>query len=343
MNELLNVLYVQAQGAVLKLDHDAVRVDVDGEMCLRAPLTRLASIVVFGRVTLTPFLIERCAEDGRSVVWLDRRGRFKARIDGPTRGNVLLRQAQHRAADDPARRLAIARRTVAAKLHNSRALVMRSRRDADSPGDVSLLTRSGERLARSVERVAVASDVAALRGLEGEAARAYFAAFSAMIRTQRADFAFDGRTRRPPRDPTNALLSFLYALWLADCVGALEGVGLDPQIGYLHVLRPGRPALALDLLEEFRAAAADRLALRLINLRQIRPEHFESELGGSVSLTEDGRRIVIRALQERKLEETMHPVVGTKVVLGLVPHLQARLLARHLRGELGTYPPYVIR
>jgi CRISPR-associated protein Cas1 len=343
MNELLNVLYVQAQGAVLKLDHDAVRVDVDGELRLRVPLLRLASIVAFGQVTITSFLIERCAEDGRSIVWLDRRGRFKARIEGPTRGNVLLRQAQYRAADDPVRTLEIARRVVVAKLHNSRALVMRAARDTDEPAGVATLARVGERLARAIERTGAAPGVAELRGIEGDAARAYFEAVAVMIRAPRDHFPFDGRTKRPPRDRTNALMSFLYALWLAECTAALEGVGLDPQVGYLHVVRPGRPALALDVLEEYRAAAADRLALRLINRRQLRPEHFEDLVGGSVNLTEDGRRIVIQAFQERKLEEVQHTIAGRKVPLGLVPHLQARLLARHLRGDLRTYPPFVIR
>lgn len=343
MNELLNVLYVQAQGAVLKLDHDAVRIDVEGELRLRVPLLRLAAIVVFGQVTVTPFLIERCAEDGRSLVWLDRRGRFKARIEGPTRGNVLLRRAQHRAADDPMRTLEIAKRVVVAKLHNSRALVTRAARETDSSSDAAVLARAAERLARAIDRTGGVPGVAELRGIEGDAARAYFDAFSVMIRASRDDFPFDGRTRRPPRDRTNALLSFLYALWLAECTAALEGVGLDPQVGYLHVLRPGRPALGLDLLEEFRAPAADRLALRLINRRQVRSEHFEMLVGGTVHLTEDGRRVVIHAFQERKLEEVHHPIADRKVPFGLVPHLQARLLARHLRGDLRTYPPFVIR
>jgi CRISPR-associated protein Cas1 len=343
MDELLNVLYVQTQGAVLKLDHDAVRVDVDGDMRLRVPLIRLASIVMFGQVTITPFLVERCAEDGRSIVWLDRHGRFKARIEGPTRGNVLLRRAQHLAVDSPVASTAIARRVVVAKLQNSRAIISRSAREVDDADDVRVLARAAERLARAIERTAVAPGIPELRGIEGDAARAYFGAFASMIRASRADFPFDGRSRRPPRDRMNALMSFLYALWLADCTSALEGVGLDPQMGFLHVLRPGRPALALDLLEELRAPAADRLALRLVNRRQIRSEHFEETVGGAVSLTEEGRRLVIHAFQERKLEEVRHPVSDSKIRFGLVPHLQARLLARHLRGDLATYPPFVIR
>ncbi len=344
MIELLNVLYVQTQGAVLKLDHDAIRVDVDGELRLRLPLLRLASIVVFGRVTVTPFLIERCAADGRSIVWLDQRGRFMARIEGPTRGNVLLRRAQHRAADDPSRTLEIARRVVAAKLQNCRQLVLRAAREADAAADSEALTRSAVRLASAIEHTAVAAALTELRGVEGDGARAYFGAFAAMIRTSRDDFPFERRSRRPPRDRTNAVLSFLYALWLTECTAALEGVGLDPQVGYLHVLRPGRPALALDLLEEFRAPAADRLALRLINRRQLRPdEHFELLAGGTVYLSDEGRRVVVKAFQERKLEEVQHPVIRRKLPIGLVPHVQARMLARHLRNDLDTYPPFVAR
>jgi CRISPR-associated protein Cas1 len=341
--ELLNVLYVQTQGALVRLDHDAIRVDVDGEMRLRVPLIRIAAIVVFGRVTVTPFVIERCAEDGRSIVWLDYRGRFKARIEGPTRGNVLLRVAQHKAAADPGRCLEIARRQVAAKLQNSRRLVLRAGRESDRSEDSDILSRVGGRLATAIEHAGAATTLPELRGIEGDAARAYFDGLAVMVRASRTDFPMERRTRRPPRDRTNALLSFLYALWLAECTAALEGVGLDPQVGYLHVLRPGRPALALDLLEEFRAPASDRLAMRLINRRQIRAEHFEVLTGGSVYLTDDGRRAVIQAFQERKLEEVPHDVVGRKVAFGLVPHLQARLLARHLRGDLSVYPPYVAK
>jgi CRISPR-associated protein Cas1 len=343
MIQLLNVLYVQTQGAAVRLDHDALRVDVDGEMRLRVPLIKIAAIVMFGRVTVSPYVIERCADDGRSIVWLDHRGRFKARIEGPTRGNVLLRVAQHSAAIDPGKCLMIAQRQVAAKIQNSRRLVLRAGRETDDPAASDAFAHVAARLAAALGRTEAAQSLPQLRGVEGDAASAYFSALALMVRVSRSDFPFERRTRRPPRDRTNALLSFLYALWLAECTAALEGVGLDPQVGFLHVLRPGRPALALDLLEEFRAPAADRLAMRLINRRQIRSEHFELQVGGSVYLTDDGRRIVIQAFQERKLEEVPHDVVGRKVALGLVPHVQARLLARHLRGDLEQYPPYVAR
>jgi CRISP-associated protein Cas1 len=342
MHELLNVLYVQTQGAMLRLDHDAVRVDVERELRLRAPLARLAGIVMLGQVSISPFLIQRCAEDGRSLVWLDRRGRFKARVEGPTRGNVLLRRAQHLALCDGERPARIARQMVAAKIQNCRALLLRAAREA-APADRATLSEAAARLAEGLARARTAPALDELRGIEGEAARAYFGAFDRMIRVGRDEFPMDGRTRRPPRDRVNALLSFLYALLRAECSAALEGVGLDPQVGYLHALRPGRPALALDLMEELRPVVADRLALALVNRQQVRAEHFEATLGGAVRLTEDGRRAVLVAYQKRKEEEVAHRALDRKVPLGLVPHVQARLLARHLRGDVAEYPPFVAR
>ena len=342
MHELLNVLYVQTQGAVLHLDGDTVRVEVERETRLRAPLLRLAGIVVFGQVTVTPFLIHRCAMDGRSLVWLDRYGRFRARVEGPVRGNVLLRQAQHVAATRADRTAQIARQFVAAKIQNTRQVLLRAAREADDATDASALAAVAERLARILEALPKTGDVNDLRGAEGEAARAYFGVFGHMIRSDRANLAPDGRSKRPPRDRANALLSFLYALLRGECASALEGVGLDPQVGYLHALRPGRPALALDLMEEFRPVLADRLAITLLNRRQLQARDFES-LPGGVRLTDDGRRTVLAAYQKRKEEEIGHRVLKQKVPLGLVPHVQARLLARHLRGDLATYPPFLYR
>lgn len=343
MIELLNVLYVQMPGAFIRLDHDAVAVDVDGELKLRVPLIRLASIVVFGRVVVSPAIIERCALDGRGVVWLDGRGRFVGRVEGPTRGNVLLRRAQHLALDDASRTLEIARRSVAAKIQNARHSLLRAAREPGDASEARLIAAAAEHLGRAIDRVATVGHLDELRGLEGDAARVYFGVFGLLVRTDRSAFPFDTRTRRPPRDRTNALISFLYALVLAECSSALEGVGLDPQVGYLHALRPGRPALALDLLEEFRPIVADRLALRLINRRQIQASDFEDHPGGGVFLTEQGRRTVLRAFQERKAEEIPHRVLGRSIPIGLLPHVQARLLARHLRGDLPAYPAFRAR
>lgn len=341
MLELLNVLYVLSQGAVLRLEHECVRVEMDRRLMLRVPLMRLSGIVVFGRVTVTPFLIERCADDGRSLVWLDRNGRFKARLEGATRGNVLLRISQHQAQSDEEKTWRIARQIVAAKIQNSRHMVMRGARE--HPQESSSLFEIASRLTEVLEKLGRSNHLDTARGCEGEAGRLHFAAFRKMLRVDPAIFGPDGRSRRPPRDPANAILSFLYALIRAECAAGLEAIGLDPQIGFLHVLRPGRPSLALDLMEEFRPVVGDRLALTLFNRRQLRQEHFEMMPGGAVQLTEEGRRNVIEAYQRRKQEEVRHRLLKRTLPLGLVPHVQARLLARHLRGDLKDYPPFLHR
>ncbi|MFO7170873.1 MAG: type I-C CRISPR-associated endonuclease Cas1c [Chloroflexota bacterium] len=343
MRELLNTLYIQTQGAVVQLDHDAVTVRVERELKLRLPLLRLTGIVVFGRVTLTPFLIQRCAEDGRSIVWLSRTGRFKARIEGPTRGNVLLRRAQHLALSDRKRALQIARQIVAAKLQNSRQVLLRGAREAPNDETRATLSAAAVRVAEILTQLPAARDLEELRGMEGDAARTYFGVFGYHLRGEQAAFAMDGRTRRPPRDRVNATISFLYALLRAECSAALESVGLDPQVGYLHALRPGRPALALDLMEEFRPVLADRLAITLINRKQLQAEHFTALPGGAVHLNDDGRRLVLQAYQQRKEEEVSHRVLEQKIPLGLIPYVQARLLARHLRGDIEEYPAYLTR
>ncbi len=343
MRELLNVLYVQTQGTALHLDHDAIKVEMEGEPPRRLPLLRLGGIVLFGRVLITAPLMERCADDGRSVVWLNERGRFKARLEGPTHGNVLLRRAQHLALSDEQRTWRIARQMVAAKIQNSRQLLLRAARESSDEGDRRELGEAAAKLAAALERLRESRNVDQTRGEEGEAARDYFAAFGKMVRAERDVFAPRGRSRRPPRDPTNAVLSFLYTLLRMECVSALESVGLDPQVGYLHALRPGRPSLALDLMEELRPVIADRLALTLVNRRQLRPEHFEGTPGGGVLLSADGRRIVLVAYQQRKDEALAHRVLDRKVPLGLVPHLQARLLARYLRDDIADYPPFLYR
>ncbi|TAK37026.1 MAG: type I-C CRISPR-associated endonuclease Cas1 [Chloroflexota bacterium] len=341
MRELLNVLYVQTQGAFLHLDHDAVRVEVEDEMRLRAPLLRLSALVLFGQVSVSPFLIHRCAEDGRDLVWLTRRGRFRARLEGSTHGNVLLRRAQHLALSDRQRTCSLARQAVAGKIQNSRQVLLRSARDATTDEDRTSLSGTAERLAGILVRLRETHDLDTVRGAEGEAARAYFDVFGHMVRSDRPNFSPGGRTRRPPLDRTNAVLSFLYTLLRNECASALEGVGLDPQVGYLHALRPGRPALALDLMEELRPVVADRLALTLINRRQLQSDQFEESPGGAVLLNEEGRRAVLVAYQKRKEEEVQHRVLKEKIPLGLVPHVQARLLARHLRGDLADYPPFL--
>jgi CRISPR-associated protein Cas1 len=343
VRQLLNTLYVTKPRAYLHLDHDTVRVEVERELQLQAPLLQLGSIVCFGDIMLSPALMHRCAEDGRSIVLLNSHGRFMARIEGPTSGNVLLRRAQHLALSDPARRLEIARSIVAGKIRNGRAVLLRAAREAKDIDDQDVLARAARLHLEILDRVAGRDDIDILRGDEGDAARVYFGAFSCMVREARGVFGIAERSRRPPRDPMNAVLSFLYTLVRAECTAALEGVGLDPQIGFLHALRPGRPALALDLMEEFRPVFADRLALTLINRKELKETDFERFEGGAVYLNETGRRTVILAYQERKEDEVDHRVLGGKTPVGLVPHLQARLLARHLRNDLPHYVPYVHR
>jgi CRISPR-associated protein Cas1 len=343
MQQLLNTLYVQTERAYLHLDHDTVRVEVDRETRLRAPLMQLSAIVCFGDILVSPALVHRCAEDGCSLVWLDRNGRFKARTEGPTSGNVLLRRAQHLALSDETRRLNISRAFTAGKLRNARSVLLRSARETTDFGERALLSDGAEHLREILLRLPLRDDLDMLRGDEGEAARMYFDCFGLMVRTDREAFDFVLRSRRPPRDRINALLSFLYTLLRSDCVAALEGVGLDPQIGFFHALRPGRPALALDLMEELRPAIADRLALALVNRGQLQRDDFEEHPGGAVYLNETGRRTVLVAYQKRKQEEVEHRVLGRKTPVGLMPHIQARLLARHLRNDLEHYPPYLMR
>ena len=343
MRQLLNTLFVQTERSYLHLDHDTLRVEVERETRLQVPLLQISGIVCFGNVLLSPALLHRCADDGRSVTLLDRNGRFKGRLDGPMSGNVLLRRAQHLALSDPERRRAIARNLLAGKLRNARGVVSRGAREANDPVDADALATVAAQIGAAIARLPGRDDLDLLRGDEGEAAQAYFGVFTHLVREDRDAFGLAFRTRRPPRDRMNALLSFLYTLLRADCVAALEGVGLDPQVGFLHALRPGRPALALDLMEELRPAVADRLALTLVNRGQLRRDDFEEHPGGAVYLADEGRRTTIVAYQKRKQEEVDHRVIGGKTPLGLVPHLQARLLARHLRDDLAHYPPYLTR
>jgi CRISPR-associated protein Cas1 len=288
-------------------------------------------------------LIQRCAEDGRSLVWLDRNGRFKARVEGPVRGNVLLRRAQHLALSDAKRTLALARQIVAAKLQNSRNVLLRGAREAAGEPARAALATAAAHIAEILGKLNESRTLDELRGAEGDAARTYFGVFGYHLRGDQEAFAMDRRTRRPPRDRVNAVLSFLYALLRAECAAGIESVGLDPQVGFLHALRPGRPALALDLMEEFRPVIADRLALTLINRKQLQPEHFEYLPGGAVHLNDAGRKVVLQAYQQRKEDEISHRMLDQKLPLGLVPYIQARLLARHLRGDLDAYPPFLVR
>ena len=340
MKQILNTLYVMTQGAYICLDHETVKVEVEGKVQMQVPLHHLGAIVTFGNVMMSPFIMARCADDGRAVVILDRNGRFKCRVIGKTTGNVLLRQAQYEAVRDKEKSAIIARNMVAGKVKNARQVLMRAAREVDSSSEEAELRTAADVHSNALFHLKDEIDLDRIRGREGESAAAYFSVFDKMVKeADREHFRMNGRNRRPPLDPMNALLSFLYTLVLNDCVSAVEGVGLDSQMGFLHVLRPGRPSLALDLMEEFRAVLADRLALTLINRKQISAKLFEPRPGGAVYLNDDGRKAVVVAYQKRKQEEFLHPILNEKIPVGLIPHVQARLLARHLRGDLEAYTP----
>ncbi len=343
MRTLLNTLYVTTPHAYLHLDNDTVRIDVERETKLRVPLHHLGGIVVFGNVLVSPALMHRLADQGQSLVLLDGNGRFKARLEGAVSGNVLLRCAQHEKAGDGTFALGVARACVAGKLRNSRQVLLRGSREAKIESDAAILSRGADDLAAALRALPAAEDMDTIRGIEGEAARQYFSCINYLVRADaREDFALEGRTRRPPRDRMNALLSFLYSMLMNDCRSAVESVGMDPQLGFLHALRPGRAALALDLMEEFRHQA-DRLALTLVNRGQVRADDFTLHEGGGVTLNEQGRKAVVIAWQERKQEELSHPLMEEPVALGLLPQLQARLLARTLRGDMDEYLPFLMR
>ena len=329
---------------MLRKDGENVVVRVERAEQGRVPLHVLDGIVCFGAIGITPALIARCAESGVRLSLLSRTGRFSARIEGPVAGNVLLRRAQYRVADDTAATAALVGSFVTGKLINQRAVVRRTLRDHRSKmaeeGN-ERLTACERRLTDSIRHASKCTNTDSLRGIEGDAARRYYGVFGCLILPDRSSLTFTRRSRRPPMDPVNALLSFFYTMLVHDCRSALESVGLDPAVGYLHRDRPGRPSLALDLMEELRPVVADRLALSMINRRQVGPGDFETAISGAVNLTERARKAVIVAYQERKRDELTHPFLGEKTTVGLIPFLQATMVARHLRGDLDAYPPFL--
>ena len=341
--QLLNTLYVTLPDAFLRLDNDTLRVEVERESRLQVPLHHLTSVVCLGNVGFTTPLAHRLAEAGIALVLLDANGRFKARLEGPVAGNILLRQAQHAKAADPAFALATARACVAGKIKNARQVLLRGARESKQADEAAQLARGADDLAAALRGLPQAATLDEVRGVEGDAARRYFERLPLLVRPDaREDFRMEGRTRRPPRDRFNALLSFLYSMWMNDCRSACEAAGLDPQLGFLHAVRPGRAALALDLMEEFRAQA-DRLALTLINRGQLSAGDFVQREGGAVLLDGDARKSVVVAYQERKKDELAHPLLAQPLPLGLVPLVQARLLARAIRGDTEGYLPFVPR
>jgi CRISPR-associated protein Cas1 len=346
MRHLLNTLYVTTQGAYLARDGETVLVRVEQETKLRVPIHTLGGIVCFGQVSCSPPLMGLCAERNVAISFLSEHGKFFARVQGPVSGNVLLRREQYRRADSEEFSAKIAQAVVVAKVANCRTVLLRALRDhSDSiaPEQVSALETAAARLAHLLDDPALRNqDVAldAVRGREGDAARTYFEVFDHLVTAQKEDFFFHERSRRPPLDNLNGLLSFLYTLLVHDVTAALETVGLDPAVGYLHRDRPGRPSLALDLMEEFRPVLADRLALSLVNRQQIRGKGFTKTETGAVMMDDATRKEVLVGYQKRKQEEIQHPFLGEKVEVGLLPYVQAMLLARYLRGDLDGYPPF---
>jgi len=339
----LNTLFIITRGATVRRDHLTLKVVVEKQTKLTIPIHQLDGLAAFGGVHVTPSAMALCAEHSVAVSFLTESGRLLARVDAPGSGNVLLRREQFRAADDEVKRAAIARAIVAGKIHNTRNLLLRSAREATAPEDQQPLTAAAGRLGDSLPNLGAAADTDSARGYEGDAARNYFEVFRHMVRQNRESFTPNGRTRRPPLDRMNALLSFLYGLLRHDCAAALQAAGLDPSVGFLHVDRPGRPGLALDLMEEFRPLIADRVALALVNRQQVKADGFTVRDGGGVEMSEPTRRTVIAEYQKRKRDEVVHPTLEQKCPVGRLWFLQARILARVLRGDLPAYVPCVLK
>lgn len=343
MKRLLNTLYVTTQGSYLHREGETVEVTLNGEVRIRVPIHTLQGIVCFGQVSVSPPLMGLCAERRVMISFLSRSGRFLARVEGPVSGNVLLRREQYRRADDPELAAAIARYIVTAKVNNCRVVLQRALREHPDIEGAAELAGSIDHLSEVIKSLENARTLDSIRGLEGEAAGNYFSVFNHLVFSQKQDFFFRERSRRPPLDNLNALLSFYYTLLAHDVTSALETVGLDPAVGFLHRDRPGRPGLALDIMEEFRPYLADRLALSLVNLKQINSRGFTRTESGAVLMNDETRKEVITAYQNRKQEEITHPFLNEKIPVGLLPYTQALLLARHLRGDLDGYAPFLWR
>ncbi len=340
MKKLLNTLYVTKQGTYLHQEGETIVAELEKKIILRLPAHTLSGLVCFGNVLCSPALLALCSKYGIHVSFLTEYGKFLARVEGPVSGNVLLRIQQMKTAMDSVKSAEIAKSFLYGKILNSRSIIQRRLRDH---GENPQCHRAVDLLANSVRLLKKADNLESIRGLEGDAAAVYFESFNELILTSQDNFYIRNRNRRPPLDPMNALLSFIYTILAHDCEAALETVGLDPQIGFLHALRSGRPSLALDLMEEFRAPLADRLALSLVNLKQIQPEDFTKTETGTVNMHEKARKTLLTVWQNKKQETIQHPFLNEKVKIGLLPHIQASLLARFIRGDIDIYPPFIVK
>ncbi|MGF7186247.1 CRISPR-associated protein Cas1 [Desulfitispora alkaliphila] len=343
MRKLLNVLYVTTPNSYVAKEGENVVIKVDGAETFRIPVHNLEGIICFGYTGASPALMQLCTERNVGLSFLSENGRFYARVTGAVSGNVLLRREQYRKADSEIESLDIAKNLVAAKIANSRTVLRRAIRDhsltikTDAVGEVT------ERLTSKVNKIEKSKDLDYLRGIEGEAARVYYSVLDELILWQKEDFFMNIRSRRPPKDNLNALLSFLYTLLAHDVQSALESVGLDPYVGFLHRDRPGRASLALDLMEELRPYLADRAALTLINRKQISGKGFIKKETGGIIMDQDTRKQVLSVWQKRKHETITHPFLSEKIEVGLIPYAQALLLARFIRGDLDGYPPFFFK
>ncbi|OOF71146.1 type I-C CRISPR-associated endonuclease Cas1c [Rodentibacter caecimuris] len=337
MRKLQNTLYITTQGSYLHKERETLVVEQERKKVAQLPMHSIGHIFCFGNVLVSPFLMGFCGENNVNLAFFSENGRFLGRLQGQQSGNVLLRRAQYKQSEQNP--VSIARSIIAAKIQASkRVLQRRIRNHGDNTNIQSAITA----LNVSLRHLKQTDNLERIRGIEGDAAARYFGVLGLLIK-ESSGFQFDGRNRRPPRDGVNALLSFLYSILGKDISGALQGVGLDPQIGFLHADRPGRDSLSQDILEEFRAWWIDRMVLSLINRGQIKPKDFISEVGGAVNIKPEVRKLLFQTLQEKKQEKIRHPFLGEEVEIGLLPYIQAMLLARHLRGDLAEYPPFLMR
>lgn len=341
MKKLLNTLFIINPDSYLRLDGENVVVQCKEEVAGRVPLHNLESIVTTGYTGVSPALMGKCAEYNIGMIFLTSSGRFRCRVVGPVQGNVLLRKKQFDVSNDPVFCCSIARMFITGKLYNQRWMLERFTRDHALRIDVDLFKKISLELKTTIDQIQTVDNLDSLRGIEGESANRYFLLFDQFILQQRDDFRFYGRNRRPPLDNVNALISFAYSLLTNDCASALETVGLDPYVGFMHQDRPGRISLALDLVEELRGVYADRFVIQLINKKIMTKDHFQKKESGAVLLTDEGKRKFFSAWQDKKQEMMQHPFLGEKIQWGLVPHVQSLLLARYLRGDLDAYPPFL--
>lgn len=343
MRKLLNTLYVNTQYSYLSKDGENIVVRSGDEEIFRIPIHNLEDVICIGYMGASPQVMQLCSENNVGLSYISPQGRFLARVAGKTRGNVLLRRTQYRIADDESASVQIAKNFIIGKIINCRSVLNRAIRDHSSVVSCKRIRKAESYLIDNLENIEDCNRLESLRGMEGNCAKAYFNVFDELILKQKDDFYFMGRNRRPPLDNMNALLSFLYALLALDIQSALEAVGLDPYVGFYHTDRPGRPSLALDMMEELRPLLVDRHALTLVNLQQIKKNDFFVKESGGVLMTDEGRKEVLRSWQKRKQEDIRHPYLNEAVPVGLIPYTQALLMARYLRGDLDEYPPFLIK